>query len=232
MHILRKTLQLCGLAHTITKTCLYNFDPLKPHFYIVKLGFTGVYIIFLISAQKHRLWVLVRTAPPRRFWRVPTIYFLSRNTKNIRVFYLKNCRFLEVNVSIYLNRRVFIMPWWINLLYLGLLSVWVLIIRILVHFRKNALPIHFESDGSWASKKTSWTRSQVWPRTKCLPQLWPGTRCPIDTLGEVCHAWSNVRQIDPLCNNGTYSRISMDRISLGPWKCVRDMGCSSHWGYS
>ena len=31
----------------ITKTYLYNFDPLKPHFYIVKLGFTGVYIIFL-----------------------------------------------------------------------------------------------------------------------------------------------------------------------------------------
>ena len=41
--------------------------PLKPHFYIVKLGFTGVYIIFLISAQKHRLWVLVRTASSRRF---------------------------------------------------------------------------------------------------------------------------------------------------------------------
>ena len=33
------------------KTYLYNFDPLKSHFYIVKLGFTGVYIIFLISAQ-------------------------------------------------------------------------------------------------------------------------------------------------------------------------------------
>ena len=31
----------------ITKTRLYNFDPLKPHFYIVKLEFTGVYIIFL-----------------------------------------------------------------------------------------------------------------------------------------------------------------------------------------
>ena len=39
----------------IPKTYLYNFDPLKPHFYIVKLGFTGVYIIFLISAQKLRL---------------------------------------------------------------------------------------------------------------------------------------------------------------------------------
>ena len=35
----------------ITKTYLYSFDPLKPHFYIVKLGFTGVYIIFIISAQ-------------------------------------------------------------------------------------------------------------------------------------------------------------------------------------
>ena len=40
----------------ITKTYLYNFAPLKSPFYIVKLGFTGVYIIFLISAQKQRLW--------------------------------------------------------------------------------------------------------------------------------------------------------------------------------
>ena len=35
-----------GITH-ITKTYLYNFDPLKPHFYIAKLGFTGVYIICL-----------------------------------------------------------------------------------------------------------------------------------------------------------------------------------------
>ena len=46
-------------VHTITKTHLYSFDPLKPHFYIGKLGFTGIYIIFLITVQKHRLWVLV-----------------------------------------------------------------------------------------------------------------------------------------------------------------------------
>ena len=52
---------------TIMKTRLCSFDPLKPHFYTVKLGFTGVYIIFLISAQKHRLWVLVRTASARQF---------------------------------------------------------------------------------------------------------------------------------------------------------------------
>ena len=46
-----KLYSLVASAELITKTCLYNFDPLKPHFYIVKLGFTGVYIIFLISAQ-------------------------------------------------------------------------------------------------------------------------------------------------------------------------------------
>ena len=39
------------MPHFITKTYLYNFDPLKPQFYIVKLGFTGVFITFLISAQ-------------------------------------------------------------------------------------------------------------------------------------------------------------------------------------
>ena len=78
--------QIDKWMYTITKTYLYNIDPLKPHFYIVKLGFTGVYIIFVISAQKHRLWVLVRTASTRRFYRVPTIYVLSRNMKNIRFF--------------------------------------------------------------------------------------------------------------------------------------------------
>ena len=32
--------------------CLYNFDPIKPHFYIVNLGLTGVYIIFLIVQKR------------------------------------------------------------------------------------------------------------------------------------------------------------------------------------
>ena len=58
------------IYRSITKTCLYNFYPFKPRFYIVKLGFTGVYIIFLISAHTHRLWI-----------RVPTYYVLSRNMK-------------------------------------------------------------------------------------------------------------------------------------------------------
>ena len=38
-------------AHNITNTHLYNFDPLNPQFQIVKLGLTGVYIIFDISAK-------------------------------------------------------------------------------------------------------------------------------------------------------------------------------------
>ena len=85
----------------ITKTCLCNFEPLKPHFYIVKLWFTGVYIIFLISAQKDRLWVLVNEYPQS--------IFLSRNVKNIRVFLPENFQVLEVKFSLCLNRRIFVM---------------------------------------------------------------------------------------------------------------------------
>ena len=44
-----RSLQLCCCIMKI-----YNFHPLKPHFYIVKLGFTGVYIIFLILPKKNR----------------------------------------------------------------------------------------------------------------------------------------------------------------------------------
>ena len=51
---------------SIMQTYTYDLDPCKPHFYIVKLGFTGVYIIFLIFALKHTLLVLVRT-DVRRF---------------------------------------------------------------------------------------------------------------------------------------------------------------------
>ena len=38
-----------------------------------------------------------------------TIYVLSRNLKNIRVFYLDFFSFLEVKFPMYLNRRVFVM---------------------------------------------------------------------------------------------------------------------------
>ena len=87
-------------AFIITKTRLYNTDPLKPHFYIVKLGLTGVYIIFLISAQKHRLWYSLE--PPRRggsneykqsmFW---------AEICKISEFFIWKFSVFEVKVSIY-----------------------------------------------------------------------------------------------------------------------------------
>ena len=75
--------------------CLYNFDPLKPHFYIVKLGFTGVYIIFQISAEA----ILTNTH---------NLCFEQKYEK-YQNFYLKIFIFLVVKFSIYLNRRVFVM---------------------------------------------------------------------------------------------------------------------------
>ena len=48
----------------IRKTYLYNFDPLKPYFYIVNQGLTGVYIIFLISAKNIDCGYLLE--PPRQ----------------------------------------------------------------------------------------------------------------------------------------------------------------------
>ena len=52
---------------TIRITCPCKFDPLTPHFYAVKLGCTEVYIVILVFALEHGLWVLVRTASVRRF---------------------------------------------------------------------------------------------------------------------------------------------------------------------
>ena len=48
----------------ITSPC--NVYPLIPHFYVAKVGFTGVYL-FSYFALKHGLRVLVRTASMRRF---------------------------------------------------------------------------------------------------------------------------------------------------------------------
>ena len=92
-------LSLCLTAHSqrnishvvahITKTCLCNFDPLKPHFYIVKVGFTGVYTIFFISAQNIDCGYSLE--PPRRggsneypqsmfwaeIWKISVLFYLN-----------------------------------------------------------------------------------------------------------------------------------------------------------
>ena len=77
----------------ITKTCLYNFDPLKPHFHIIKLVFTGVYIIFLIPAQNVDCGYSLEL--PRRGGsnEYPQSMFLNRKMKNLKVFLSKNLYF-------------------------------------------------------------------------------------------------------------------------------------------
>ena len=87
------------LTPYIMKTRLYNFDPLEPHCYIVKLGFTGVHFSSYFCS-KHRSWVLDRTAS------LISVYVLSGNTKNIRFFSLKI--FIFWWYSVHLNRHVFV----------------------------------------------------------------------------------------------------------------------------
>ena len=90
----------------ITKTRLYNFDPLKPHFYIVKLGFTGVYIIFLISAQNIDCGYSLE--PPR--WggsnEYPQSMFWAEIWKKYQIFHLKMFRIWRWNF-LYIWKGVF-----------------------------------------------------------------------------------------------------------------------------
>ena len=98
--------------YTPSRKHTYIIWPLKPHFYKVKLGFTGVYIIFLISAQNHRLWVLVRTASSTS---THNLCFKQKFEK-YQNFYLKTFSIWWWNFQYILNRPVFVMP---NILSLG-----------------------------------------------------------------------------------------------------------------
>ena len=98
-------------ACCITKTYLYNFDPLKPHFYTVKLGFAGVYIIFLISTQKHSLWYSLELPRWGGSNEYPQSMFWAEIWKISEFLYLKTFSFGWWNFSIYLNRRVFVMAY-------------------------------------------------------------------------------------------------------------------------
>ena len=71
------------------ETHLYNFDPLKPHFDIVKLGFIGVYIIFVIAAQNKDCGYSLE--PPR-----PSTHNLCFEQK-----YEKYLNFLSENVHFF-----------------------------------------------------------------------------------------------------------------------------------
>ena len=82
------------------KTYLYNFDPLRSHIYIVKLGLTGVHIIFLTSAQKHSTHIVLTSTH--------NLCFQQKYEKYQNIF-SENFHFLVVKFSVYLNRCVFVM---------------------------------------------------------------------------------------------------------------------------
>ena len=84
-----------------------KFDPLKPHFYIVKLGFTGVCIIFLISVQNTGCGYSLE--PPRRGGsnEYHNLCFQQKYEK-YQNFSSENFPFLVVKFSIYLIRRIFV----------------------------------------------------------------------------------------------------------------------------
>ena len=97
------------VLNNITKTYLYNFDPLKSHFNIVKLRFTGVYIICLISTQNIDCGYSLE--PPRRGGsnEYPQSMFWAEIRKISEFFYLKIFIFWWWIFSIYLNRHVYVM---------------------------------------------------------------------------------------------------------------------------
>ena len=121
----------------ITKTYLYNFDPLKPHFYIVKLGFTG-YTLFCYFCSKN-IDCGYSLEPPRRGGsnEYPQSVLWAEIWKKISEFLSENFQFLVVIFYIYLNRRVFVMD-------SSLTFKWLFFILIFTIYRQSNLAIKNE----------------------------------------------------------------------------------------
>ena len=123
-------------------------------------------------------------------------------------FLSENFQFLEVKISIYLNRRVFVM----------VVSAW------------NQAP-HLSSCFCWSFQGVSSAAvllcfyvaycNSVFVSCHCLFLVSSSFR----DSGMVCFVILAFPEYLYL-----YSKISMARTSLGPWKFIRDMGSSSHWG--
>ena len=105
LHIFRFQSSSSLPRFTVTKTYLYNFDPLKPHFYIVKLGFTGVHIIFLFLLKNIDCGYSLE--PP--LTSTHNLCFEQKYDK-YQNFLSENFHFLVVKFSVYLNSFIFVMP--------------------------------------------------------------------------------------------------------------------------
>ena len=93
---------------SITKTCLYNVDPHKPHSFKVKLGFTGVYIIFFVLLANIDCGYSLQ--PPRRGGsnEYPQSMFWSEIWK-ISEFLSEKFHFFGDKIFSILKRHVFVM---------------------------------------------------------------------------------------------------------------------------
>lgn len=86
---------------TLTSPC-YRCSVNPPTSYSEMWGEKGTWTVFLISAQKHRLKALNRTA-----WSlVPTIYVSSRNKKHITNYHLKIAIHMAMTNSLIFYRNV------------------------------------------------------------------------------------------------------------------------------
>ena len=96
-----KKLEKTSVGCHIDFTILLSMLKVKPHFYILKNGVCRGIPIFLIFALKHRLWVLTCT-----------IYVLSKNKKNIKIFLLKIFKFYNYLKICILHGHVLVMEDW------------------------------------------------------------------------------------------------------------------------
>ena len=103
-HWFKKKTQIFSLFPIVKTSRKHAYIvPFKPHFYTVKLEFTGVYTDFLFSAQKYRLWIYVRIPSSTH-----NLCF-EQKYENYQNFSSERFYFLVVKFSMYMNRRVFVM---------------------------------------------------------------------------------------------------------------------------
>ena len=89
----------CGY---IRITCPCGLYPIRPHFNIVKVGCTWVYI-FLIFALKHRLWVneaVLMCTHNQCF---------TAKIRKILEFFIRKTKFYSHEILLYIHGRVFVM---------------------------------------------------------------------------------------------------------------------------
>ena len=93
------------ITRIITKTRLYNFDPLKPHFYIVNWGLQGYALFFLFLLKNIDCGYSLEM--PRRGGsnEYTQTMFWAEIWKISEFLSIFNFQFLVVKFSIYLNRR-------------------------------------------------------------------------------------------------------------------------------